>query len=649
VPSSVDLSILVCGVHTRRSTFLPKIQDQLFGQYEALGEDDQKRVEIIVLTDNKKMMLGEKRNVMVEMAQGRYVVFVDDDDRVADHYVATLLEATKTDADAIVFSAAVSLDGEPAKRCRYSKTYRKDRNTSTEYLRIPNHICCVKRAVSLKSSYPSIPHGEDSAYAKTLLPHIATEHVIDDVLYFYDWSPDTTEAQEHLAQRKRRRAEPPKVDVVILSKASTRNLRDMTQHAIDTCISGANSLPVNVIVVEQVGAARYTDAKVIYRSDEFHFNRFANDALRTGTAPWVMVANNDLEFTDGWLHHLLAADHPAVSPRSPADGRQRDAAENETGYQNGRHFSGWCFMLARELWDQIGGLDESVSFWCSDDVVIEQLRAVNVEPMLVPESVVHHLTSKTLNTVSGAQRDKLTWEQVDVFNAQHGQDKFAGNTRYRAWKRHATDTPRAASAVQIRVIGYASREVRAKKLADFLDAELFLDDGTLGIEGNHLAALRAPVEGASHIVIVEDDAQPHPDFVARAAAWVDRFPDDLISFYLGGGKPATWQNRIGKQLALVDKTGRDLTKFTKLFHGVSYAMPAGKAASIDPDTLVLKNGVDLALGEWWRQTTGRPIIYTLPSLVDHADDGSSRDGPDGPKKFRAPRKAWRPPDQIVDW
>ena len=80
----IDLSILVCSVHTRYDTFAPKIQKQLYDQYNALSEADQDRVETIVLTDNKKMMLGHKRNTMVEVAQGRYIVFVDDDDRIAD-------------------------------------------------------------------------------------------------------------------------------------------------------------------------------------------------------------------------------------------------------------------------------------------------------------------------------------------------------------------------------------------------------------------------------------------------------------------------------------------------------------------------------------------------------------------------------------
>lgn len=64
----IRLSVLICSTHTRRNTFLPKIMDQVFSQYEALPKERQDRVEILILADNKRMMLGEKRNVMVDMA-----------------------------------------------------------------------------------------------------------------------------------------------------------------------------------------------------------------------------------------------------------------------------------------------------------------------------------------------------------------------------------------------------------------------------------------------------------------------------------------------------------------------------------------------------------------------------------------------------
>ena len=382
----IDLSILVCSVHTRYDTFAPKIQKQLYEQYSALPEADQDRVEIIVLTDNKKMMLGHKRNVMVDIAQGKYIAFVDDDDRIADNYMPELLKAIQSDADSIVFKAEVSLNGEQPKICDYSKDHRRDYNHKDGYYRIPNHICCIKRSVSLKSSFPHLLYGEDAGYGKVLLPHLKTEHKIDKVLYYYDYNADTTETQAWKYNRAKQREGKPVLDLIILSKARTYRDSLMTQKAIDTALNGANGLPINVIVIEQ-GVGDYHDAKTVHRrNDKFNYNKFANDAAGMGTAEWIMVANSDLEFTNGWLHNLLSADNPVVSPHEPTDIRQKGIIENALGFEIGRYFSGWCFMIERKLWLEIGGFDDDVDFWFSDDVVVEQVKAVGITPMLVKES-----------------------------------------------------------------------------------------------------------------------------------------------------------------------------------------------------------------------------------------------------------------------
>lgn len=428
----IDLSILVCSVHTRYKTFLPNIQDQLYDQLAALSEADQQRVEIIVLTDNKQMMLGHKRNVMVDIAQGKYISFVDDDDRIADDYIATLLKATEKDTDSIVFTAEVSLNGEKPKPCYYSKEFKRDYNKPNAYYRIPNHICCVKRAVSLKSSFPNQLYGEDAGYGKVLLPHLKTETVIDRVLYYYDYNAETTETQAWKYNRTKQRQGKPVVDIIILSKAKTYRDSLMTQKAIDTALDGANGLPINVIVIEG-GVGDYHDAKTVYTNEKFNYNKFANDGVAMGTAEWIMIANNDLEFTNGWLHNLLAAENDVVSPHEPTDARQKGIIDNQKGFECGRHFSGWCFMIKRKLWLEIGGFDTDVDFWCSDDVVIEQVRAAGVTPMLVKESIVRHEGSVTLKQSPEAEQGDMKWRNVFIYNTKYAKNKFADHPSYIAW------------------------------------------------------------------------------------------------------------------------------------------------------------------------------------------------------------------------
>ena len=135
---------------------------------------------------------------MLNMAQGEYVAFADDDDVLEPDYLISLLKATETDADVITFKVSVSLNGEPAKICTYSKDYEADYNTETSYHRLPNHIMCVKKDLAMAVKYRPILYGEDADYSKRLKAHLKTEHAIDKVLYNYVWNVETTETQFHL-------------------------------------------------------------------------------------------------------------------------------------------------------------------------------------------------------------------------------------------------------------------------------------------------------------------------------------------------------------------------------------------------------------------------------------------------------------------
>lgn len=427
----VSLTVLVPSVSTRRKTFGPAITDALFTQHEKLSAVDQRRVEILIVTDAGRsggMIVGDKRNAMVRMARGTYVVFVDDDDRISDDYLASLLTATESGADCITFNLLCALNGAPPKLCRYSLEYAKDHNAADHYQRLPNHITAVRRLLMLACPFPSKQFGEDAEYATRLRPSLKTQHRIDRVLYHYNFSDTTSETRKPLPPKLVAAGSPGgTVDVVILSKAANEPLHTMCQAAIDSCRAGAGRHVVNIIVIEQEDVLKYHGATTIRDAGDFNYNKFANAGAERGTAPWIMVANSDLVFEDGWLDALLSTGRECVSPVDPTHRTQRNVRHDEAGWQNGHHFSGWCFMVTRKLWERIGRFDECVSYWCSDNVVIEQCRAVDVMPLVAAASRVRHLGSQT------AQKppDDLTWAQVRVFNQKYPQRRlFIADQRY---------------------------------------------------------------------------------------------------------------------------------------------------------------------------------------------------------------------------
>ena len=224
----------------------------------------------------------------------------------------------------------------------------------------------------------------------------------------------------------------PVVDLVMLAHTIDKHSAVVTHTALQTALDNAH-LPLRIVVVEGNPEVSHPDADVtLHLPGPFNFNRAANVAIRTGTARWIVVANNDLVFGPDWLAPLIEADYPIVSARCPIDIRQRDTRRNTIGDRVGHHLSGWCYMMARDFYEKIGGLDEEFTFWCADDVVVEQCREHGVLPMIVPASSVTHLGSYTLNT--HPDYDDLTWAQVDAFITRFGRHRCMRDPRYLAWK-----------------------------------------------------------------------------------------------------------------------------------------------------------------------------------------------------------------------
>lgn len=176
----IKLSLLVCSLHSRKDK-LKRLTDILMPQLDKFKG----LVEACVAVDEKTNSIGAKRNHLIIKSKGEYICFVDDDDTVSDNYVELLLEAMQADTDVIVFDALRYVDGTVDKAVKYGIEYGKDYHDSKFYYRIPNHLMCVKKELALQVPFKEINFGEDSDYAKRLLPLLKTQARIDRILYSY--------------------------------------------------------------------------------------------------------------------------------------------------------------------------------------------------------------------------------------------------------------------------------------------------------------------------------------------------------------------------------------------------------------------------------------------------------------------------------
>ncbi|MER1525785.1 hypothetical protein KC848_23455, partial [Enterobacter hormaechei] len=98
------------------------------------------------------------------------------------------------------------------------------------------------------------------------------------------------------------------------------------------------------------------------------------------------------------------------------------------------------------------------------------------------------------------------------------------------------------------VCAHHTRLGHAQRLAALLDAHLLIDDGNQGANWNHRRALEWAAEQTCRVVVLEDDALPVHGFTEKITDWLARFPDDMLSFYLGTGRPPQYQMQIAERL-----------------------------------------------------------------------------------------------------
>lgn len=176
------LSVLVCSLE-RRKRFYERL---LF----CLGKQPLFNVEIVTKNDKGEMTIGAKRNWLLDHAHGEYVAFIDDDDLVADDYVALILDAIKkSQPDVIGFKLKHFVNenhiGDTEHSMKYDTWVNDTSVNPARYYRCPNHLNPVKRELALKVKYANISAGEDRDYSLRLRPLLKTEEMIDKQIYFY--------------------------------------------------------------------------------------------------------------------------------------------------------------------------------------------------------------------------------------------------------------------------------------------------------------------------------------------------------------------------------------------------------------------------------------------------------------------------------
>jgi hypothetical protein len=165
------LSILICHLPEREA----QLADLVF-ELGCQAAEHPGQVQIIIDADPGST--GDKRNRLISKATGEYVCFVDDDDQVSDDYCAQILNALESHPDCASIQGQIYIDGEFRGIFEHSIRHTEWKDLPdgmVKYLRNPNHLNPVRKALLPVNPFPSITVGEDRAYSKVIGPLLKTE------------------------------------------------------------------------------------------------------------------------------------------------------------------------------------------------------------------------------------------------------------------------------------------------------------------------------------------------------------------------------------------------------------------------------------------------------------------------------------------
>jgi hypothetical protein len=155
-------------------------------------------IEHLILLDNKKRSIGEKRQALLDSSIGEYFAFVDDDDDIASNYVAKIMQAIRGNPDVITFKQKAIYNGLQSEVIFKAEQHDQPFNPNGQTLRGPWHVCAWKKSAVIGCQFGFCNYGEDLIWAMQARRRIQTTIHIDAVLHTYQHDAKTTAAPETL-------------------------------------------------------------------------------------------------------------------------------------------------------------------------------------------------------------------------------------------------------------------------------------------------------------------------------------------------------------------------------------------------------------------------------------------------------------------
>lgn len=219
-----------------------------------------------------------------------------------------------------------------------------------------------------------------------------------------------------------------KVDIIVISDSHNDELKKITTDMLVSLYESETNIDFLTYVIESSDAdfAHINKNITMLRPEKpFGYHKYLNIGIKNSSSEYILLANNDLLFTKNWASelikemdndpNLLSVSPYSDIPHSTLYSIQPNSDMVLHGYTVTRELCGWAIFQKRKIYDIIGDLDENFIFWYADNDYSNTLIKYGVKHALITNSIVNHMTSKTLNGKSSEEFNELTNKQFETF------------------------------------------------------------------------------------------------------------------------------------------------------------------------------------------------------------------------------------------
>lgn len=175
------LNILICSL-PKRNKLLMELLNSLLKQ---IKDKDNIKIDI----DFTDRTIGEKRNSLLQNAEGEYTVFIDDDDQICEDYIEIIISKLNTSPDCCSLIGEITFDSENPRTFIHSLDYNSYFEQDNIYYRPPNHLNVIRADIAKQFKFPENNFGEDTDWAMQICNSklLRTEEKVDKVIYYYKY------------------------------------------------------------------------------------------------------------------------------------------------------------------------------------------------------------------------------------------------------------------------------------------------------------------------------------------------------------------------------------------------------------------------------------------------------------------------------